>query len=202
MRPWVSPELKSFLRKTVQPLESLKKLAYKHQNNIVAIGEAGIDGKVAEAHNNLSRQIEVFQTQIALANQLAKPIIVHHRRSHQHIQPILRRSSCSHGGIIHAFSGSYQQAKNYLDLGFKLGVGGTITYPRAEKTLKTVSKLPLSSLVLETDAPSMPLYGQQGRDNSPRNIPSIFESLCLLRSEPEENIAQQLQSNVDSIFKF
>ncbi|WP_448548267.1 TatD family hydrolase [Thalassotalea fusca] len=183
-------------------LEQLQQLALAKQTDIIAIGETGIDGKIAEQQNNLSLQIEVFESQIQLANQIDKPLIVHHRQSHQILHKTLSRIKCQRGGIIHAFSGSYQQAKSYIDLGFKLGIGGTITYPRAQKTLKTVSKLPLSSLVLETDAPSMPLFGQQGKDNSPVNIPTIFAQLCTLRSESPDTVAEQLQTNVSELFDY
>jgi len=196
IHPWFLSEFNN------NSLEQLGILAGENKANIIAIGEAGIDGKVAEEQDNMALQVEVFREQIQLANQLDKPLIVHHRRSHQDVYRELARVKCERGGVIHAFSGSYQQATNYIDLGFKLGIGGTITYPRAQKTLKAVSKLPLSSLVLETDAPSMPLFGQQGEDNSPINIPGIFTQLCSLRSESPDKIAEQLQANVSELFDY
>ena len=103
-------------------------------------------------------------------------------------------------GVIHAFSGSYQQAKTYLDLGYKLGIGGTITYPRAEKTIKTLKKIPLESILLETDAPSMPLYGYQGEPNSPLKLITVFDRLCELRNESPEEIVFQLEKNKKDLF--
>jgi TatD DNase family protein len=193
IHPWFLKDL---------PSDSLSVLADLVENNIddiVAIGEAGIDGVIDKEQNNLSRQIEVFEQQLSLAKNHHLPIIVHHRRSHQHIVPMLRQSKVTKGGIIHAFSGSYQQACEYIDLGFKLGIGGTITYPRAEKTIKAVKRLPLESLVLETDAPSMPLYGFQGQDNSPLQLIKIFESLASIRNESIEDLAHALESNIKSV---
>ena len=194
IHPWFLEEV------TNESLDDLFKLATDHQHEIVAIGEAGIDGKVADEQNNLHRQIDVFNAQITLANKLEKPIIVHHRRSHQHIMQILKQLPCLHGGIVHAFSGSYQQAKTYIDLGFKLGIGGTITYERAKKTINTVRKLPVESLLLETDAPAMPIKGEQGLDNSPVKLINIFEKLCEIRSESAEELALKIEQNLDELF--
>lgn len=172
----------------------------KNVQNIVAIGETGIDGGIVKQHDNLHQQIEFFSYQLQLAKTHQLPIIVHHRQSHQHIIPILKKSKLSQGGIIHAFSGSYQQAKDYLDLGFKIGVGGTITYPRARKTINTIKRLPLSSLVLETDAPAMPLFGQQGEVNTPLALIDVFNCLVEIRDEEKEEIAQQIESTISQVF--
>tara|TARA_R110000744_G_scaffold20492_1_gene53866 strand:- start:618 stop:1436 length:819 start_codon:yes stop_codon:yes gene_type:complete len=193
IHPWFLNDL------AADSLDVLEHLVNLHQNDIVAIGEAGIDGVIDKAQDNLSAQTLVFEQQLTLAKTYHLPIIVHHRRSHQYIVPMLRQKKLTNGGIIHAFSGSYQQACQYIDLGFKLGIGGTITYPRAEKTLKAVKRLPLESLVLETDAPAMPLYGFQGQDNSPLQLISIFQTLSSIRSEPSQVLADALESNIASV---
>lgn len=179
--------------------DTLAQLVQQQLNNIVAIGEAGIDGVIDKEQQNLSLQISLFEQQLSLAKHYNLPIIVHHRRSHQHIVPMLRQKKLSKGGIIHAFSGSYQQAVQYIDLGYKLGIGGTITYPRAEKTIKAIKRLPLTSLVLETDAPTMPLYGFQGQDNSPLQLIKVFQTLVSIRTESAAEIAQTLEDNVNAI---
>ena len=84
---------------------------------------------------NWRHQQHFFDYQLNLAKQDNLPVIVHHRQSHDKIVPLLKRYQLSRSGIIHGFSGSYQQAAQYLDLGFKLGVGSTITYSRAKKLL-------------------------------------------------------------------
>ena len=191
-------------------LAQLTKQVIAVQNKIIAIGETGIDGKIALLENNLSKQRAFFEHHLMLANEVNKPVIVHHYQSHQHIVPLLKQHKPIKSGIIHAFSGSYQQAKAYLDLGFKLGIGGTITYPRAEKTRQTVKKLPLDCLVLETDAPAMPIFGYQGEHNSPLRISDIFKVLCDIRGEisdgirqeTPEQIAEQLEKNNQAVFNF
>lgn len=194
-------------------LEQLSKIVNKSRNDIVAIGEIGLDGAIAknaESHGqtleeNWSHQQYFFDFQLNLAKQQDLPVIVHHRQSHDKIMPFLKRYKLGRAGIIHGFSGSYQQAIAYVDLGFKLGVGSTITYSRAKKTINTFKRLPLESLVLETDAPSMPLSREvTGREvitaNSPVNLIKIFEVLTTIRPEKKDEIAHQLERNVDQLF--
>ena len=104
------------------------------------------------------------------------------------------------GGVLHGFSGSSQLGMQYIKLGFKLGIGGVITYPRAAKTRQAVSELPLSSLLLETDSPDMPISGYQGRRNEPANITKVLQTLTKLRQEPEELIAKANLSSFVELF--
>jgi len=182
-------------------LDQLESLIAAHKDQIIAVGEAGIDGTIAQKQKNLEQQILFFERQLELANNYQLPIIIHHRKSHAEIVQSLNRFPVEYGGIVHAFSGSYQQAKAYLDRGFKLGIGGTISYQRAKKTINTVKKLPLDSMVLETDAPSMPLEGFQGQANSPLKLKTIFELLCQLREETPQDIADQLWLNLNDVLR-
>jgi TatD DNase family protein len=204
----------------------LKQLALKveqHKSQIIAIGEIGLDGAIAKnaaqygqtSEQNYNQQMYFFDYQLNLAQQHDLPVIIHHRQSHDKIIPFLKKFQLARTGIIHGFSGSYQQAKAYLDLGFKLGVGGTITYSRAKKTINTIKRLPLNSLVLETDAPSMPLSKEvltslelstgvnthlPPPTNSPVNIKYVFAVLNQLRAESAEQIAHQLEENIEQLF--
>lgn len=179
-----------------------------NSKKIIAIGECGIDVLKAKKHAsneqtlkaNITLQQDFFSMQLAIAQENNLPVIVHHSQSHALILPLLKHYKLNKSGVIHAFSGSYQQAKAYVDLGFKLGVGGTITYPRANKTITAIKQLPLSSLLLETDAPAMPLMGMQGTHNSPLNLISVFKTLVALRNESDEIIAKQIEQNVEQLF--
>ena len=91
-------------------------------------------------------------------------------------------------------------AERFIQLGYKIGVGGTITYPRASKTRDVIAKLPLASLLLETDAPDMPLNGFQGQPNRPEQAVRVFDVLCELRPEPEDEIAEVLLNNTYALF--
>ena len=188
-------------------LDQLALMVDQNKTHLVAIGETGIDGAIVKQQQlsnqqeNLAKQLLFFDFQLTLAHAAQLPIIVHHRQSHQHILPLLKQHKLEQGGVIHAFSGSYQQAVNYLDLGFKLGVGGTITYPRAKKTINAIKRLPLESLVLETDAPSMPLANAQGKINSPLNVIDVFTQLAQIRHEDKSRLAEQLALNINNLFK-
>lgn len=174
-------------------LAGLQQLLQSHSAQITAVGEIGLDFALAE--DTFIKQQQFFSAQLALAKQYRKPVILHHRKSQPALLSELKRQQFTEGGILHAFSGSQQQAKAFIDLGFRLGIGGTITYPRAEKTRNAVAKLPLSALVLETDAPAMPLNGFQGQANTPAQLAAVFIALCELRPEPPEQLAEALWDN-------
>ena len=174
-------------------LVTLINLLEQQQNKVLALGEIGLDQHIEV---DWKLQIHVFEQQLMIAEKQSLPVILHHRNSHNELIRILKITQFSHGGIVHAFSGSLQVAQTYIDLGFKIGVGGGITYPRANKTRKTIAQLPLNSLVLETDAPDMPLMGKQGQRNSPEYLPEIFECLLALRKETKQEILQACSNNV------
>lgn len=178
-------------------LRLLDQLLTRHRHSVVAVGEIGLDNSISTAFD---RQEQVFIQQLLLAQKHQLPVIIHHRRSHNQLIHALKRHLPSKGGIIHAFSGSLYEAQTYLDMGFKLGVGGTITYSRASKTRKVFSQLPLSSLVLETDAPDMPLQGNQGQRNSPIYLPFILTALQQLRNESADEVAYACEKNTRDIF--
>ena len=168
--------------------------------SIVAIGEAGLDFTPAVLNDNdRDLQLHFFKSQLALACEFQLPMILHVRKAHDEILKHLRKTTLAKGGIIHAFSGSQQQAHQYIDLGFKLGFGGVITYPRAKKTRQLASSLPLDSIVLETDAPDMPLAGQQGKRNSPTQLARVAKELAGLRGESIEVIAKATTRNSYSV---
>lgn len=180
-------------------LVKLTELAQQHCSQLVAIGECGIDRSIT----NLPRQIKIFEHHIELANQLKLPLIVHHRQSHDLIAQSFKRCKPKFGGVIHAFSGSLQQAQHYIKQGFKLGVGGVITYQRAQKTRHVVAQLDAEHLLLETDSPSMPLAGFQGQTNTPLQLPLVFEQLCALKQLNEQEkpvFKQQLYDSCSALF--
>jgi TatD DNase family protein len=183
-------------------LSLLDKAIAQNKQQLIAIGETGLDGVIAKEQNNLVKQKKFFEFQIYMANKYQLPLIIHHRRTHQEILQQLKSTPVDNSGIIHAFSGSYQQGKAYIDLGFKLGIGGTITYPRAEKTIKAVKRFPVDALVLETDAPAMPLFGMQGQVNNPLNLAIIFNKLAEIREEPKQQLAETIEENIKQILNF
>lgn len=165
---------------------------------LVAVGEIGLDLYMAEPQ--LARQQRLLAAQLKLAGRHDLPVILHSRRSHDQLAAMLRRADVPRRGVVHGFAGSLAQAQAFVRLGYFIGVGGTITYPRAQKTRGVMAQLPLTALLLETDAPDMPLAGYQGQPNRPERAADVFQALCLLRPEPAETIATQLQQNTRTLF--
>ena len=145
----------------------------------VAIGEVGLDRK-AEAP--LMLQEQVFVQMIAMACAAGKPLLIHQRGSVGRLLELLRRERADRvGGILHAFSGSLESAREAIALGFAIGIGGVITYPEAKRLSTLVRELPADWLVLETDAPDISPYPLRGRDNRPSHLPIIAARLAELR---------------------
>lgn len=183
-------------------LKVLNQLLLEHRPMVAAVGEAGLDfydKQISEEQRQL--QLYYFTEQVKMACKHELPLIIHARKSHDQVLKILRQDQPGRGGIIHAFSGSGQQAAQYIELNFKLGFGGGITYPRARKTRQLASTLPLEHIVLETDAPDMPLKGFQGQRNSPERIPAIAECLASLRPELLQQIAAITSANCQKLFR-
>ncbi len=163
----------------------------------IAIGEIGLHKCSGEKEQ---RQELVFRAQLKLAIQAKLPVILHIVKRQQRVLEILKALNFKEGGVYHAFSGSIEIAKEFIKLGFKLGIGGVITDPCSVKTRKTVSQIPLSAIVLETDAPGMPLFNQAESVNTPLNILPILAVLYDLRNESHEVIRLQIEKNVNALF--
>lgn len=164
----------------------------------IAVGEIGLDywpGSV-----DIEIQMDFFSRQLLVAKSLNLPVILHARKSYDLVFKCLRQTAFNGGGIVHAFNGSLQQAKRFLDFGFVLGIGGTITYPRAKKAHRVLSALDSSAFVLETDSPDMPLHGFQGQINTPLSIPSVAEHIAQIRGETVEQITVQTYGNLLRVF--
>ncbi|MCL2892939.1 TatD family hydrolase [Brenneria tiliae] len=179
-------------------LELLEDRLRQSPSRLAAVGEIGLDLYMHEPQ--FERQCALLGAQLKLAKRYDLPVILHSRRSHDRLAQLLRRSEVPRAGVIHGFSGSLQQAQAFIRLGYYIGVGGTITYPRANKTRQAIARLPLASLLLETDAPDMPVYGYQGEPNRPERINQIFQSLCRLRPEPAVDIASAIYHNACRLF--
>lgn len=189
-------------RSAAVPQLSSKSLAaledYLQHPYCVAVGECGLDYTIAAAP---AVQKAIFEQQLQLACASDMPLIIHAHKSHQDILALLSRYQPTAGGVIHAFTGSIELAQDYWRRGFYLGIGGAITYPRAQKTRATVQQLPLEAMVLETDAPDMPLNGYQGQPNHPLRVLEVAQVLADLRGETLSTIAQVTTANSKRLFQ-
>ena len=166
---------------------------------IAAIGEIGLD--YYEGRQSRDIQLKYFEAQVSIAKEANLPIILHARKSHDEILQILKKLHFTRGGIVHAFNGSENQAERFIDLGFKLGFGGAMTFPRAAKLHKLASSLPLDGIVLETDAPDMPPVTCKQKYNTPLHLFDNFRSFISLRTETPAQIAKQTTKNVLSVLQ-
>ena len=192
LHPWFLSDSSAAV---ILPLENAIAAAAE-DSRFVALGETGLDFTIA-----LEQQVQIryFEAHLHLAQALSLPVIVHHHKSHNKIIQLLRRTP-NVSGVIHAFSGSEQEAHTYVDMGFKLGVGGTITYPRSLKTQRAIRSVGLEHLLLETDAPAMPIFGKQGKRNSPTNLPVIVEALSHLLQVTVEEVSEVTTRTFHNLF--
>ncbi|MFS2002144.1 TatD family hydrolase [Duganella sp. CT11-25] len=162
----------------------------------VALGEIGLDFFIPMLTEPAMRekQIFFFREQLKIARDFELPVLMHVRRSQDVVLKHARQIRPA-GGIAHAFNGSFQQAQGYIELGFKLGFGGAMTFTRALQIRRMAAELPLESIVLETDAPDIsPSWIHPGR-NSPDQIPRIGQVLAELRGMPVEAVAAATSAN-------
>ncbi|MBP6356740.1 MAG: TatD family hydrolase [Burkholderiaceae bacterium] len=177
---------------------------HRDDPRLVAVGEIGLDYFVPELKLGplKARQENFYREQLKLARRHGLPVILHVRRSGDALLRALHELAPLQGwrGIAHAFNGSQQQAQAFIDLGFKLGFGGAVTYERALQLRRLAAELPLSALVLETDAPDIPphwLYvtaeqraaGQARQPNEPAELPRIGAVVAGLRGIAVEELA-------------
>lgn len=165
----------------------------------VAIGEIGLDYYIKELDQQ--QQLNLFEAQLVIAKQHNLPVILHVRKAHDQVLQLLKKYMVN-GGFCHAFNGSMQQADRYIELGFKLGFGGTLTFDNSTKIHKLAKELPLEFIVLETDAPDMVVESHRGERNSPEYIIESLQALANIRNEDIEFIARQTTRNANEIINF
>lgn len=177
-------------------LEALRRAIGAHRP--VAIGEIGLD--YYDKSLDREPQRELFRAQLEIAREADLPVILHVRKAHEEVLGLLREVPVR-GGVAHAFNGSPQQAERYLDLGFKLGIGGAMTHERSRKLRAMVRALPAEAIVLETDAPDMAPANHRGERNSPAYLPEVLAALSELRNEAPEDLARLTTDNVRAVFR-
>ncbi len=165
----------------------------------VAVGECGLDYFVEGLDHD--RQQVVFDAQLALAKQFELPVIVHARRAVDAVIASIRRFPGVRG-VIHSYSGSAEQARQLWDLGFLLGLGGPVTYQRANRLRRLAAEMPLEFLLLETDAPDQPDAAHRGQRNEPARLTEVLDTIAQLRGEPLEHIAEATTANARRLFGF
>ena len=165
---------------------------------LCAVGEIGLDYFLPELDRDVQQAL--FEAQLTLAADVSLPALLHVRRSHAPVIATLKRFRLKRGGIIHAFAGSREEAREYIKLGFKLGLGGAATWPQALRLRKVIADLPLESIVLETDSPDMAPVMYPNQRNSPEHLPAICEALAGIMGISAEVLAEASTANACEVF--
>ncbi len=175
--------------------ESLKELAQRQK--IVAYGEIGLD-----FFRNISsqdKQIAVFGLQLELAKELNLPVIIHDREAHELTLKMVKASGVRRG-VFHCFSGDYVMAKQCIDLGFYISIPGVVTYGKAKTIQDVALRVPLSSLLLETDAPYLTPVPHRGKRNEPSFIIHTAKKVAEIKKVSLEDMAQMTSGNAMNLF--
>ena len=162
-----------------------------------AVGECGLDFFVEGL--DPEQQQFYFDGQLRIAREFDLPVIVHARRAVDAVIVAIKQVGGLRG-VIHSFPGSPEQAAQLHKLGFLVGLGGPLTYDRAQRLRRLVTQLPLEQLLLETDAPDQPDVGIRGQRNEPGRLTVIADTVARLRGEPAETIAEQTTANARRLF--
>ena len=164
---------------------------------IVAVGEIGLDYHWLDACPK-DRQQEVFAIQLELARELALPVVVHDREAHADTLEFLKKYKPA--GVVHCFSGSWETAREILDLGMYIGLGGVVTFKNARHAVEVARNIPLERLVLETDAPYMAPVPYRGKRNDSSLIAFVAEKIGELRGMEAQAVLDVTAENTRRLF--
>jgi TatD DNase family protein len=165
---------------------------------LCAVGEIGLDYYIESPDR--PRQLALLEQQLQLAADFNLPALLHVRRSHADTIAALKRFRLARKGVVHAFAGSREEAREYIKLGFKLGLGGAATWPQALRMHRVIADLPLDSVVLETDSPDMAPAMFPGVRNSPEHLPAICAAIAQLMNITPDTLAAASSANACEVF--
>jgi len=179
-----------------QDIESLK--GYIDINKPIALGECGLDFR--PQHADKKTQLYFFEAQLHLAANAQLPVVIHSVRATEAVIQVIKKFKTL-SGMIHSYSGSAEQARQLIELNFYISLGGSVTYDNASKIKKIAKEIPLTSLLLETDAPDQPDRKNQGKRNEPSYLVNTLDVISALREESSETIAKQTTANAKTLFR-
>ena len=184
-------EVDKFSDKDLSDLEDLIK-----NNKISAIGEIGLDYYWTE--DNKDKQIYFFEKQLELAEKYDLPVIVHARESVQDVYDILKKHKVK--GTMHCYSGSLEMAKEFVKIGFYIGIDGPITFKNNKKGIEVVKEIPIERLLLETDSPYLSPEPNRGKQNSPLNLIYIAEKISEIKGISLDKVIEITNTNAKELF--
>lgn len=182
---------------THRPIHLEELARWIERESPVAVGECGLDYFV-EGLDHEAQQ-EYFDGQLRLARDFDLPVIVHARRAVDAVVASIRKVGGLRG-VVHSFSGSAEQAAQLHKLGFLLGIGGPVTFERANRLRGIVATMPIEQLLLETDSPDQPGAGHRGERNEPAHLVEVLDVVAILRGIPREELASTTTANAERLF--
>jgi len=189
IHPWYADE----------SLETLRSQLLR--SNAVAIGECGLDATHTQLMPPLGVQCHAFEYQLELAKNMLMPVTVHSRKAVARVYEIVEGFG-SVRGVLHAFAGSYEQAKRFIERGWLIGIGGAVTRVGANRIRSLAQKIPLSSIALETDAPAIGMQDVPPPHVRPAHLHRVVEAIAELRDTSREQVVAVTNENVDRLFGF
>lgn len=169
----------------------------------VAVGEIGLDYYWDKEADVQERQRYWFARQMELAHQANLPVIIHSRDAAEDTMEIVHKehdAGITEPGVIHCYSYSPEMAQEYVKMGYRIGVGGVVTFKNARKLVQTVEAIPLSAIVLETDCPYMAPEPHRGTRNDSRNIPYVIEKIAKIKGISAEEVEETTRENAFALF--
>ena len=180
-----------------EELQQLKKLAA--HSKVIAVGETGLDYYYNHSPRDVQR--EVFRQFICLAGEMKLPLVVHERDAASEAAELLRNEGAGKiRGVIHCFTGDYEAARTYLDLGFYLSFTGIITFKNAAALRDVVRRVPLDRIFVETDSPYLTPVPHRGKRNEPAFVTLVAAAMARVKDLPMEEIIQATSRNVQDLF--
>lgn len=167
----------------------------KENKNIIAVGEIGLDYYWVK--DNKEKQRNLFRKQLDIATRLNLPVIIHSREATQETYDILKEYNLK--GIIHCYSGSLEMAKEYIKLGYKIGIGGVVTFKNTN-LVDVVKEIDLKDITLETDSPYLAPTPYRGKQNSPEYIPLIAKKIAEIKGIQKEEVGEITTNNIKELF--
>lgn len=173
--------------------------ALTSHEKVVAVGEIGLDYHYE--YSPKAVQIEVFERQIELAKKEKLPIIVHSREAQQDTYDLLNKNKDRLDAVLHSYSGSWEMAKRYLDLGFYISFSGPITFKNVQKLPEIATKIPLDRILIETDSPYLTPVPYRGKTNQPTYVKYVANEICRLRNIDVEDFIENVKENTMRLFR-
>jgi TatD DNase family protein len=167
---------------------------------VVAVGEIGLDHYWHEEKEHRKLQQDAFLRQIAKANELGLPILIHTRDAIQETYNILKSHPCAKAGIMHCYSGSVEMAKEFIKLGYVISLAGPVTFKNAHVPKDVARQIPLEHLLIETDSPYLTPMPFRGKRNESSFVPYVGQEICQLKQIDETTLKTQMSTTYNRLF--